>query len=116
MNFHGRSMTKRELIAEKRRFVQRWPQRRYLPRPDTMRVSCEPGGQTCTVHSVFDFAAANPRRGRRSRGVATLELTMKFFGERPFITAENSKVHRQDADRASIGDDANERFRTQDRE
>ena len=108
VNFHGRSMTRRELIAEKRRFVQRWPQRRYLPRPDSMRVSCEPGGQTCTVHSVFDFAAANPRRGRRSRGVATHELTMRFFGARPYITAENSKVYRSEADRASIGDDANE--------
>ena len=108
VNFHGRSMTRRELIAEKRRFVQRWPQRRYLPRPDSMRVSCEPAGQTCTVHSIFDFAAANPRRGRRSRGVATHELTMRFFGARPYITAENSKVYRSEADRASIGDDANE--------
>jgi hypothetical protein len=87
-------MSARALLEEKRRFVQRWPERRYRPRPETMGVACGPGGETCTVRSVFDFTAVHPVRGRRSQGVATLELVVSFRGEeRPVITAENSLVH-----------------------
>jgi hypothetical protein len=91
--FHGRLMSIRDLMQEKRRFAQRWPERRYRPLPDTMGVACEPGGDSCTVRSVFEFAAANPRRGRRSQGIATLELVLSFVGDRPVITAESSLVH-----------------------
>ena len=92
--FHGRSMSARALLEEKRRFVQRWPERRYRARRDTIGVACGPGGETCTVRSVFDFLAIDPERGRRSQGVATLELVVSFAeDDRPVITAENSLVH-----------------------
>ena len=92
--FHGRAMNVRTLLEEKRRFVQRWPERRYRPRRETMGVACGPGGETCTVRSVFDFTAVHPERGRRSQGVATLELVVSFRDEeRPVITAETSLVH-----------------------
>jgi len=92
--FHGRSMSVRALLEEKRRFVQRWPERRYRARPDTVGIACGPGGETCTVRSVFDFLAVDPERGRRSQGIATLELVIGFGDEdRPVIVAENSLVH-----------------------
>jgi hypothetical protein len=102
--FHGRSMTSRELLEEKRRFVQRWPERRYRPREDTMGVACGSRADTCTVRSVFDFTATDPRRGRRSQGVATLELVVSFReDERPVITAESSLVHGRRAGVGSLG-------------
>lgn len=91
--FHGRAMSIRDLLEQKRRFAQRWPERRYRPLPDTTGVVCEADGASCTVRSVFEFAAANPRRGRRSQGIATLELVLSFAGDRPVITAESSLVH-----------------------
>ena len=106
--FHGRSVTSRELIDEKRRFVQRWPERQYRPRTDTMGVACEPGGRSCTVRSVFDFSASNPTRGRKSQGIATIELVVSFAGDRPIITAENSLVHGRGASRVSVEDDSDE--------
>jgi hypothetical protein len=106
--FHGKSVTARELLEEKRRFVQRWPERRYRPRTDTMGIACEPGGRSCTVRSVFDFSASNPARGRRSQGIATIELVVSFLGERPVITAESSLVHGRGASRASLEDESNE--------
>jgi hypothetical protein len=92
--FHGRAMSARALLEEKRRFVQRWPERRYRARPETVGVACGPEGETCTVRSVFDFTAVDPDRGRRSQGVATLELVVAFGpDERPVIMAEDSLVH-----------------------
>jgi hypothetical protein len=94
VTFHGQVMSVRALLEEKRRFVRRWPDRRYVPRPDTLGVFCQDAAETCTVQSVFDFDAANPRTGRRARGVATLELVVSFGGsDAPTIVAENSTVH-----------------------
>jgi len=90
--FYGRPMDVRALIREKRRFVQRWPERQYRPHEDTMRVACDPERDVCTVQSVFDFTAANPERRRISQGIAALQLVVSFEGERPLIVAESSTM------------------------
>ena len=90
--FHGQSNSFGALLAKKRRFAQRWPERNYRYRPNTMNVRCSPDGDTCSVRSAFDFEAANPKLNRRSRGVATHELLVNFAGERPIIISENSRV------------------------
>jgi hypothetical protein len=92
VRFHGRVMSTRALLEEKRRFVRRWPERSYRPRLATMGTACAPHGRTCTVRSTFDFAAADPASGRRSEGIGILELMVSFAGERPVIAAENSAV------------------------
>jgi hypothetical protein len=97
--FHGRSMTLQSLVKEKRRFVERWPERHYRPQEETMKVACEPAGMVCTVHSMFDFMAANPRRGKVTQGTAALQLVLSFEEERPIITAENSMVIGQNGRR-----------------
>jgi hypothetical protein len=90
--FHGKRMGFGELLAEKRRFAQRWPDRDYRYRPDTLNVRCSPGTNTCTVRSAFDFEAVNSKLGQHSRGVGTHELVVSFAGERPVITVETSRV------------------------
>jgi hypothetical protein len=97
--FHGRSMSVGALLAEKRRFVQRWPNRDYRYRPGSMNVVCESNRKSCIVRSTFDFDAANVRLGRRSRGVGTHELVVTFAGDRPVIVSENSQVLRRGSTR-----------------
>ncbi len=95
VEFHGRSMSARALFEEKRRFVRRWPERSYSPRGDTMRVSCAPAGEVCTVRTQFDFYAANPQTGRRSAGTGQLELVVALAGPNPVIVSERSQVVRR---------------------
>jgi hypothetical protein len=90
--FHGKRMSFRELLAEKRRFAQRWPDRDYRYRPDTMNVRCRADTDTCNVRSTFEFEAANLKLGHRSRGVGAHELTVSFAGGRPVIIHETSRV------------------------
>jgi hypothetical protein len=92
VEFHGRDMSIGTLMEEKRRFVRRWPVRSYTARLDTLRASCAPSGDTCAVRGVFDYTAISPERGRRSQGVANLELQISFAGERPVIVSETSRV------------------------
>jgi hypothetical protein len=93
--FHGRVMSARALMKEKRRFVQRWPYRNYVPRVETMRTTCEAATKFCTVRTAFDFTADNPAQGSRSQGRADLELGMTFSGKQPFIFFETSRVIRR---------------------
>lgn len=95
VRFHGRILSLAALIAEKRRFVRRWPERRYEAQGGATRTACNATSATCIVHTTFDFRADNPARGVRSQGVSELTLTISFAGERPLIVAESSRVLRR---------------------
>jgi hypothetical protein len=90
--FHGRERTIGSVLAEKRRFTARWPQRNYRYRPETTMVACESDGSRCTVWAIFDFSAARPNQDRRSHGIGEHELVVSLSGGRPVIVAETSRV------------------------
>lgn len=100
--FHGRAMNVRSLLKEKRRFVRRWPERQYRPREGTIQVACEPEDDVCAVQSLFDFSAANPRRDRRSQGIAALQLVISFMDDHPVISAESSMVLGRSGDEENM--------------
>ncbi|GJE15753.1 hypothetical protein [Methylobacterium marchantiae] len=95
VRFHGRILSLSALMAEKRRFVRRWPERRYVMQGGSARIACSVGTGTCIVRSTFDFRADNPRNGARSQGVAELTLEVSFNGPRPVIVSESSRVLRR---------------------
>lgn len=97
VTFHGRTRTLGSVLAEKRRFAQRWPDRDYRYRPETTQVACEAAGTRCTVWSLFEFSAADARFGRRSSGIGEHELVVSLAGPRPVIASENSRVLRRGA-------------------
>lgn len=95
VKFHRQTRTIGSILAEKRRFAERWPDRNYRYRPESTRVSCAHGETQCTVRSAFDFFASNPRRRQHSRGVGEHELVVSFSGSRPVIAVEDSRVLRR---------------------
>jgi hypothetical protein len=95
LTFHRQVRTIRSILAEKRRFAERWPDRRYRYRPATTRVSCQSRGTRCVVRSAFDFSASNPHRKQRSEGIGEHELVVSFSGSRPVIAAEDSRILRR---------------------
>ncbi|AWN41018.1 hypothetical protein [Methylobacterium durans] len=97
VRFHGRVMSLPALVAEKRRFARRWPDRRYELQPGTMRTACNGAAATCVVRAVFSFQARNPATGALSQGVSDLTLEVSFAGGRPVIVSESSRVLRRGA-------------------
>jgi len=91
VRFYGRPITTAGLVAEKRSFVQRWPERRYQPR--AMHAACD--AETCTIRAIVDFRTANPGRGAVSSGEAELILEVGFAGTRPYILGETGRVLRR---------------------
>ena len=94
--FHGREVSMQRLFNEKRRFVRRWPERDYRPRQDGIGTVCNPAGEICTVHAVFDFSASHPKRRRVSHGTGALQLVVHFIGDRRVIVAEHSTLLGQE--------------------
>ncbi|QGY06026.1 hypothetical protein MMSR116_05165 [Methylobacterium mesophilicum SR1.6/6] len=91
VRFYGRPVTTAGLAAEKRSFVQRWPERRYEPR--AMSTACD--AETCTIRTLVAFRTANPGRGAVSSGEAELILEVGFAGTRPYIIGESGRVLRR---------------------
>jgi len=97
--FHGREVSMKRLFDEKRRFAKRWPERDYRPREDGIGTVCNPAGEVCTVHAVFDYTASHPKRRRVSQGTGALQLVVHFIGDRPVIVAEHSTLLGQERKR-----------------
>ncbi|MER2266276.1 hypothetical protein [Methylobacterium oxalidis] len=97
VRFHGRVMSLPALMAEKRRFARRWPDRRYELQPGTMRTACNGAAAACVVRAVFAFQARNPGTGALSQGLSDLTLEVSFAGGRPAIVSESSRVLRRGA-------------------
>ena len=93
--YHGRTITLERLFKQKQRFVKRWPERDYRLRDNATGSECNPAGTVCKVHTVFDYVAANPRRGRFSQGSGALQLIVEFIGDKPVIVAEHSTTITQ---------------------
>ena len=101
--FHGSRRTLGSVLAEKRHFAERWPERTYRYRPETTQIACEASGERCTVWSVFDFMAADVRHGRRSRGIGEHELVVSFASSEPVIVSERSRVLRRNPAVRALG-------------
>jgi hypothetical protein len=104
--FHGREVSMQRLFNEKRRFARRWPERDYRPRRDAMGTVCNPAGEVCTVHAVFDFTASHPKRRRISQGTGALQLIIHFIGDKPVIVAEHSTLLGQERKRNLVQEGA----------
>ncbi len=88
--FYGRNIRQAALVAEKRRFAERWPVRTYRHRPDSVRVECDADTELCTVRSRYDYTVANPRDGRQGRGSSALKIGVSFASGRPVIVSETT--------------------------
>lgn len=93
VRFYGRVLTHSGLEAEKRRFLERWPSRRYALRPGTVRVACD--GRVCTVNAILDWSAQSASRRAATRGTSRFVQAVDFSPGRPVIIAETGFVLRQ---------------------
>src|SRR5215210_760510 len=92
VRFYGRLLSRSDLQAEKRRFIQRWPIRRYALRPGTVRVACAARNARCTVSGVIDWRTESPSRGVQAHGSSRFVQAFDFSRGRPLIVSESGSV------------------------
>jgi hypothetical protein len=93
IDYYGKVVSKDTVMQEKVRFVQRWPQRNYRTRQNSITVSCiNEQEKLCLVTGLVDFECRSSERHAASNGVARFKAAIFFEGEEPRIVGEDSEV------------------------
>ena len=91
MTYYGQARVKADqVLTEKRRYLARWPQRRYQVKAETVRIACEAARAVCRLTGELDYRAANA--GETSSGAASFELRVSFTSAGPRLIEENGRT------------------------
>ena len=94
VTYYGKTMPKSDVMAQKKAFVERWPERTYTTLPGTLKAQCNPGGD-CSVTGMITFRAYSPTRHQTSFGTASFALV--FAGpDGSQLISENGAVLARD--------------------
>lgn len=91
LEFYGQTTPRSTVMAEKLKFVERWPVRAYSLKAGSERVACT---TTCQITGIVDWFATTPTRDRSSSGSAEYVVTWDPVSEK--IVSENGKVASTD--------------------
>ncbi len=83
VEFYGRHRSRHLVMEEKRRFVERWPERVYSVRPASLSARCTPDSSICMVDGIVDWDCRSTRRAAvRSVGAAsfTFQIALSTTG------------------------------------
>ncbi len=72
VEFYGRLLPRRVLVAEEEPYVQRWPERSFTIEPGSLQVSCAP--QHCSASGLIDYTLRSRARHVVSSGTERFDL------------------------------------------
>lgn len=96
--YFGKQTSRAAIVTQLTRFVDRWPIRSYVVRPDSIKVQCDNETSACQISGLIEFSAKSPARNQWSHGVASFDYLLSFRPNArwPVIVNENgSVVNRQ---------------------
>lgn len=88
--YFGKSLHSSEIIADKQRYFERWPERSYRIRDESLSVHCQTFA-LCTVSGIYDWAVRSVPRNRQASGTARFSFMIKVDGN-PLVLSEDSEV------------------------
>jgi hypothetical protein len=92
VNYYGKQLSREDVLADKRKFIERWPQRKYVIRTQSLATSCERDEITvCTVTGTVDYVTSSAQAAR-SQGSAQFEYRLLWTKQGPIIAHEAGKV------------------------
>jgi hypothetical protein len=92
LSYYGKTATREEVMTEKRKFMARWPTRKYVP--TDMAVNCVEERDTCYVEVNADWEVSNQTGSRRGKMHLTYKIDW-FEKQDPSIVEEKSETWRQ---------------------
>ncbi|GLQ77319.1 hypothetical protein GCM10007881_08350 [Mesorhizobium huakuii] len=91
VDYYGKPTDLSSIIADKRSYFQRWPERGYNLHDESVIVTC--ANDQCMVSGTYDWVVRSLPRHKQAKGVARFSYTIAI-GQNPKIIAETSKVMR----------------------
>jgi len=90
VEFYGKELSKVEVIQDKRKYAERWPERISTARPSTIQVLCV--GELCRVTGIYDWTVSNDAKRKRLTGSATFDYIVDMSAGTYRIVSENGTV------------------------
>jgi hypothetical protein len=90
VDYFGKKTAKDRLIEDKRAYMDRWPERMYQLKPETIFARCDSVSRSCELGGEFYFRAENG--ARTSIGTAVNRLVVVFNDTGPRILSETGNV------------------------
>lgn len=91
VDYYGKPKDLSEVIADKRGYFQRWPERGYHIRDGSMMVTC--ANDRCMVSGTYDWIVRSLPRNKQAKGAARFSYTIAI-GADPKVVAEAGEVVR----------------------
>ncbi|MDX8477977.1 hypothetical protein RFN28_05710 [Mesorhizobium sp. VK24D] len=91
VDYYGKLTNLSSIIQDKRHYYQRWPERGYNVRNDSITVACD--NDRCVVSGVYDWVVRSPSIHKQEKGVSNFSYTI-LIGPYPKIIAETGDVQR----------------------
>ena len=107
VDYYGKRLSREEVLAEKRHFAERWPERAYKVQTNSMKAQC--GALECIVTGNIEWEARSLARNATSSGIASFTYVLAPSGGTFLIREENGSVMQV---RTSGGEDLATRARS----
>jgi hypothetical protein len=91
VTYYGSIKDKQAILADKRKFMERWPRRNYQIRNGSTGVQCEARSSTCDVNGIIDWDVSSPSRKANSSGSVTFVYKLNMASS-ILIVQENSTL------------------------
>ena len=91
--YYGSRKSREAVLLDKRRLLERWPERSYQVQPGSITVQCR--GNVCKVGGLTDWQTRSAARKASASGTAQFEYEVAVSGDALSIVSENSSVVRR---------------------
>ena len=91
LEFYGGAKSREQVLSLKQAFLLRWPSRRYMVRPGTLTIGCDPDGTTCDAAGLVDWECRSEARDAHASGTAEFRLRVRISANGPMIVGETDR-------------------------
>jgi hypothetical protein len=92
VSYYGATRTKQEVLQDKSKFSERWPQRHYRVRDGSLNTHCDAAISACNVSGIVDWEVGSTNRNTKSSGSASFIYGLTFVGQSALIVQEGGSV------------------------
>jgi hypothetical protein len=90
VDYYGTRISRDSVLADKRRFAERWPERAYRIQTNSMKAQCS--SSECVVTGNIEWEARSLSRSATSSGTASFTYVLVPSGGTFFVREENGSV------------------------
>ena len=78
VKYFGNDWTRDAILVDQQKYFNRWPSRRFIPRQESIQISCDATALSCSARGILDYDHVSEERNVHAWGVATFYYLLKF--------------------------------------